>query len=647
MSSIYNIGMRSLLTFESAIAITAQNIENANVPYYARRSINFVEAMSNNGVKIGDVRRVVDDSLDNSVIEKMSYTGRYNELASRLTELEQILGDKDANVNKFLHDAITSLNELSTNVSSLSARSNFLSKLDALARKINSTQTDLDNRRAETNQSLTQQVDKVNQLLSHLGDINEQIANTSGDKGALLDQQYDLLGQLGELMNVSTYRNDDGTVEISMENGLDLLRGSDPSLLSTTPNAEQPATNLDIVVTKNGTPMNVTNLISSGSIKGLMDYRATAIDPTSRGLSRLALGLQDAINKQNKLGIDLNGDIGQNLFSDINSSNLINSRVLPNLNNTGSMSSTVTITDTSQLTNSDYELVFDSSTHYQLVKKSDQTVISSGDITSYPATISADGFSMNISAGSFTAGDRYTISPTRNAAHEIKIDATDASKLALGYPVTTSPAAQNTGSGIISVTGMTDTSTSAFSINKQLNPPIRIEFLSDTSYQIVNANDNSVMEGPLTYDPDTGTNVFPTAGGYDPGYRVNLTGIVKSGDTFNISYNNDPSADNRNALEMNKISNNSILDNGKLTLAEAYNNITGNISSITNSARTNAESANIMLEQAENRRAQRSGVSISEEAVNMAQLQEAYAASAQVIQTAKNIFDILLSVTAR
>ncbi len=88
-------------------------------------------------------------------------------------------------------------------------------------------------------------------------------------------------------------------------------------------------------------------------------------------------------------------------------------------------------------------------------------------------------------------------------------------------------------------------------------------FLSDTSYQLVNANTNAVLEGPLSYDPATTKNIFPSAGGYDPGYRVSLKGNIKAGDVFNINYNSNVAGDNRNALIFSKLYSDKVLGNGK------------------------------------------------------------------------------------
>jgi flagellar hook-associated protein 1 FlgK len=313
--------------------------------------------------------------------------------------------------------------------------------------------------------------------------------------------------------------------------------------------------------------------------------------------------------------------------------------------NTGSGNISVAINTPGQLINSDYQLVFSDATHYSLKRKSDNTVVSSGNITSYPATIQADGFTATISSGTFNAGDVFDIKPTNGALAGIQVLMTDPGKLALGYPVSASASTNNAGQGKITVDSILNTSNSAFSTPGQLNPPIKIVFLSDNSYQIVNATTNAVMEGPITYDSAVNNSIFPTPGGYDPGYRVTLTGTVKQGDTFNIDYNSSPIGDNRNAQQFINLYTNKLVDNGRMTLGEAYHHTASDISMKTSFARGDFESATILFKQAENRYNQVSGVSDMEEMSNLSEYQQSYQACAQVVQVARTIFDTIIGLT--
>jgi flagellar hook-associated protein 1 FlgK len=278
------------------------------------------------------------------------------------------------------------------------------------------------------------------------------------------------------------------------------------------------------------------------------------------------------------------------------------------------------------------------------VRIDDNKEVASGVMSGVPFSISADGFTTNITSGSFAGGDSFVVSPTRNAMQACNVVLNDPRKLAMAFPVSAEVATTNKGSGSISVDSIIDTNNASFSVPKQLNPPVRIEFLSPTTYQLVDANTNTAIEGPLTYDPSS-TSIFPTPGGFDPGYRVTIRGDIKSGDTFNLQYNLNTSGDNRNAIAFASLYSKKYFDNSNLTLNDAYHLMSNTISLKTYSTKIELDSSISIYNQAEQRLAEISGVSNIEEVANLAQYQEAYQASAQVIQVAKSIFETIINLS--
>ncbi|MFP3740079.1 flagellar hook-associated protein FlgK, partial [Burkholderia sp. SIMBA_019] len=84
----------------------------------------------------------------------------------------------------------------------------------------------------------------------------------------------------------------------------------------------------------------------------------------------LSLAIGQTFNNQHKLGIDLNGAIGTDMFS------LGSPVVYANKNNTSAAIASATIDNASNLTTSDYALKFDG-TNYTLTRLSDNKVVAS------------------------------------------------------------------------------------------------------------------------------------------------------------------------------------------------------------------------------------------------------------------------------
>jgi flagellar hook-associated protein 1 FlgK len=67
----------------------------------------------------------------------------------------------------------------------------------------------------------------------------------------------------------------------------------------------------------------------------------------------------------------------------------------------------------------------------------------------------------------------------------------------------------------------------------------------------------------------------------------------------------------------------------------------------TQNASINLEAQSQMLQQAQQARLAVSGVNLDEEAANLLRFQQAYAAAAQVVKTADEVFQILLGAVSR
>ena len=127
------------------------------------------------------------------------------------------------------------------------------------------------------------------------------------------------------------------------------------------------------------------------------------------------------------------------------------------------------------------------------------------------------------------------------------------------------------------------------------------------------------------------------------GYEITLGGTPLTGDSYAISYNNGGVGGNDNAIRLASIQGNAFLDGGGSTLSEAYGSLVTEVGTRTREAEINRSARETLLQQSEARRESVSGVNLDEEAANLIKYQQAYAANAQVISVANQIFDTLLN----
>lgn len=650
MRSLMDIGIQSLMANQYAMTVSSQNVANSEVPSYSRRDVLFSEeffGLYGSGVSVANTRRIFDEAVNRSLVSSISSQTKSDTCLQNLKDFEVMFDENSYSISNYINESLTALNVINVNPASAQSRELYLYQMQNIASRFNTIDENITAQQKGVNKSLQSDVTVVNQVTARLAQINGVIPMVAQEeRDNLLDQRDALLSTLSQYMAFDSNVNDRGVLSIELSNGTPLLLGSNAYALETYPAADEPS-RLEIAVVNNQSHIRVTHLITSGDIGGQLAYQNTALDEAKNSLGRLALVMSQKFNEQNRLGMDLNGNLGGNIFTDINRPDAMTHRVIYNTANQGGGDLAIRINNASQLTDSDYELAFDSPTHYQVMRKSDNQVMGDGTIASFPTSIDLEGFSLNIDNGNFVAGDKFTLSPTKYAARDIALEINNGSKLALGLPVATSASDKNTGTGVISLTAVTDTGNNAFIMSGYLNPPIRVEFISANSYRLINANDNSVLEDGIAYDPLSGADIFPSAGGIDPGYRVNLSGEIRAGDQFDIEYNANGTGDNRNGLLLAQLYQKGVLENDTLTFAQAYQIIGNDVSSKVNSAQILSTSAGIIKKQAELRRDQISGVSVPEEKMNLVRYQEALEASARIIEAGQQVFDTVIGLIRR
>jgi flagellar hook-associated protein 1 len=668
MADILGIGVSGLKASQSAISTTGNNISNANTAGYSRQRVELTPQPAQytgagfigSGVQVSSIQRIVDQFY---IGQLRSDTATFNELdtyTTQISQLDSLLADQSTGLSPALQTFFSDLQQASQDPTSVPVRQVVLSDAGSLAQRFSTLNERLQSLSQAVNQKFGALTSQATAIAQSIAKVNQNIVDQSGSTGAqpnsLLDQREELIRQLSEIVSVNVVAQTDGSVNVFMGNGQPLVIGNRASTLSTTSSRTDPTQQI-ITLSQGGTgtPVDVTQYTTGGSLGGLVKFQNGTLSNAFNSLGRIAITFADAMNTQHKLGVDLNGNAGTNLFTDINTASAMSSRALRASTNTGSDQPSVFIDNASALTTSDYRLSFSSATAYTLTRLSDNTAVSSGTLavgqTVIPAVGDVDGFQIQVSATpTFAAGDNFAIQPTRLGAQDISVSLQVPEELALAQPIRTDAAIANTGGGTISQGVMVPqyeaaTAGSAVSVANPLTTPLLVRFTSATTYQILN---NTNPAAPAAFVPPL-TGTF-TAGQNNivqvndatgvPSYQFSLAGNPASGDQFSIAANASGSSDNRNALALASL--NLSKSVGGLTLADAYGKMVSDIGATTASLKNNRDAANTLLTQAQANRDSVSAVNLDEEAANLIKFQQAYSASAQVISIARSLFTTLL-----
>ena len=176
-----------------------------------------------------------------------------------------------------------------------------------------------------------------------------------------------------------------------------------------------------------------------------------------------------------------------------------------------------------------YRLTVVNNHEYKISNLTDKT-----EITRFGMPQTMDGFTLNLESGAVQRGDTFLLDPNKSAATTMDVTITNPTNLALASPVLGESDRNNQGTALINRGDVIDINNASFATEGALSPPLRIEFLSDNSYQLINDETNTVIRQPMTYNASLENQLFPTAAifnGTDPGLvNVGLLPALTAGD---------------------------------------------------------------------------------------------------------------------
>jgi flagellar hook-associated protein 1 FlgK len=532
MADLLNIGISGLASHQTALNVTGQNIANVDTEGYSRQNAVITSSTPQlldghwlgNGATIDQIRRLSDEFLVSQYRVNTASFESSQALYNQASQIDNLLADQNTGLNGGLESFFAGLQTAADDPSSIPARQAFLSQASTLKDRFNALSSRLIAQNNTINGQLEVLTGQVNSLTQGIAGLNEQIQVAfGGGNGAtpndLLDQRDRMLQSLSGIIGTQVINQGDGSIGVLTGNGQALVVGTMANELKTV-EGQGDSTRHDIAFVSGSSTQIISKQISGGEISGVLAFRDNVLDPALNQIGRIGLVIADTFNKQQHLGIDIDGREGKNLFTDINTREATLDRVLPSHENGAPQDRVVVanIADAGLLTGDEYKISFTGPGNnlYQVTRLSDNEVLATASLSgSFPDTVEFDGVEIVFEHGSFQQGDQFHIQPTRNAGRDIDIAIKRPDELAFAYPIATQTGSGNQGSGEIDITEVTSLNTQLLSTPGELSPPLLIRFISSTSYEILNNTDpaHPVPLVPaltnLPYVPGVSNNVLP------------------------------------------------------------------------------------------------------------------------------------------
>ena len=638
MINILNIGTRALLTNQAVLQTAGNNIANVNTPGYSRQSVvlNSVAGQFSGagyygkGVEAVTVQRVYSEFLTRQATIAGSISAADTKRLEQLTQLEDVFQGGSSGLGAAVSDMLNAFSDVASAPTDLSARSVVLARADEMAARFRAASSRLSDLRQGVASELKDSVSAVNSLAQRIAKANDEIARALGTgqtPNDLMDQRDQLIRDLNQYVQTSTIAADDGSLNIFLAGSQPLVLGTTvtPVALRETDEFGDPSKS-KLVMQRGGTDVVLEEAtLGGGTMAGLLRFKNEDLVDATNLLGRMALAIGTATNAQHRLGVDLSGNAGGDLFQ-VNalpnglkaSSNVGNATLQVAIQTSPSSGST-------SLSASNYQVSFTGPAAGTITRVSD------GQSVAFATTpILIDGLSMSISAGAAVAGDRFMVTPFRDAASTISGAFSSPRALAMASPVAASAGSNNSGTLAVSSLAARSVPTPAAVIITFTAPGTFTR--SDTGATLHAFVPGQAIEHNL---------VTPGASGWS----LTLKGNANAGDSFTVAPNAYPTLNAGNAQTMLALRDVAMFDGAALT--DGYASAMSQIGVRVQSAGFAAEVSGSIAKNIEKDRTSVAGVNLDEEAAKLLQYQQAYQASAKMLQIAQSIFDTLLQTVGR
>ncbi|MDH1181382.1 flagellar hook-associated protein FlgK [Achromobacter mucicolens] len=443
--NLYKTALGGLNAAQAGLATTGHNINNATTVGYNRQRVMTstagAQATANGyigrGVQVDTVVRSYDSFLYKQLVGANGSGAQLQAQLDQVSQINNLFSDRTVGIAPGLTNFFTSMNTVASKPADPAARADLLGQANSLTTQIRSAYSEMQKQREGLNSQISTTVDQVNSYLTRIDDLNQQISLAAGKAGGsppndLLDQRDQAVMELNQLIGITTYEQGDKISVSLTKGGQSLLSGNTLYPLQAVPSASDAGRTVIAYTLPAGTgktiavEMNDTE-ISGGKLGGLLQFRASSLDVMQNQLGQMAVGLALSFNEQHKQGLDQGGNPGTDFFS------IGSPQSVPNTANKSNAQISGEFTDLANVNAKDYEISFDG-TNYQVVRMPEGSQVYNGPATGTPPTATLNlesemGVTLTINAPP-QAGDKWSLSPTRNAARDINVLITDPDKVA-------------------------------------------------------------------------------------------------------------------------------------------------------------------------------------------------------------------------
>ena len=309
MSVALRSGLTGILAAQQGLSLVGQNIANAGTPNYARRTLTLESTewgtadRPAGGVTVADIRRIVDNLLEQRIYGQEASHGEAEAQVSYLSQVEALLQEPgEHGLSSSIARFFESMDALAAESESTAIRAGVLQEAINLCDSIHYLQDQLTTIREAVYSDIEETVSQVNILTEAIHELNQNIASAGTSGGSplgMMDNRQQYVNELSKGLGVQVTYDDLGRASI---------RAGNLPIVAATSRLEvhAPATEDGAITVGEG---RIEADITSGRLHGLMDLMQNQLPGYMESLDAIAASLIQQVNKVHAEGVGLDGSL--------------------------------------------------------------------------------------------------------------------------------------------------------------------------------------------------------------------------------------------------------------------------------------------------------------------------------------------------
>lgn len=307
LTSIMNIATSGLQTAQNQLRVVSDNVSNVNTPGYIRKIADQQARVGNGvgaGVEVARVRLATDRFLQAATMSAGAEAARQGVRYELYDQIQSLFGDPSGDSGFFssIDQLFSSFAATAENPTSSPLRQDTIYKTQALFDQASAISKQIQSVREEADGRLQSAVAQANELLQQIESLNKSISSAvaaGDDATGAQNAQANLVTELSALMDIKVEQRANGGVSVRTGTGT-LLAGAGAATLAYTSagSVDNGTAFNEIWVTEpGGQKRPLLDGVASGQIKGLVELRDVEAPAAAERLGELMAKVADELNR--------------------------------------------------------------------------------------------------------------------------------------------------------------------------------------------------------------------------------------------------------------------------------------------------------------------------------------------------------------